>query len=113
MKKKWVILLLVLGVVAAVVFIYTNKKPSVPGKESLTDIFDYNIHIRPLLAAVFFIYTKKKQYVPGNESLPDIVYLIFISVPCFPIVVLNVMVQMRIRERHNSGLTLPTAHMRF
>ena len=50
MKKKWLILLLVLGVIAAVVFIYTNNNPSVPGKESLPDIVDYNLHIRPLLS---------------------------------------------------------------
>jgi len=51
MKKTGFILLLVLGVIAAVVFIiYTNNKPDVPGKEKLPDIVDYNLHIRPLLS---------------------------------------------------------------
>src|SRR5687767_2594264 len=51
MKKKGIILLLVMGVIAAVVFIiYTNNKPAVPGKEKLPEIVDYNFHIRPLLS---------------------------------------------------------------
>jgi len=51
MKKRGIILLLVLGVIAAVGFIiYSKKKPAASGKDRLPEIVDYNLHIRPLLS---------------------------------------------------------------
>lgn len=49
MKRKPVILLLVLAVVAAGVFILSSGKKTA-AKEKLPDIVDYNLHIRPILS---------------------------------------------------------------